>query len=170
MDEQSPPLVAELDLLPPDAATRALHPVCASTAWLDDVVTDRPYGSLDALVAASQAALRALTWADILEAISVHARIGAKTPGDDQESQWSRGEQSAAADAAEATQHALLAGNAEYEARFGYVFMICATGLSAEQMLGSLTERLGNDPVVEQGIVRAELGKIVDLRLRKAYR
>lgn len=152
MDEQSPVLVAELDLSPVDVATHALRPVCASTVWLDEVVTNRPYGSISALIAASESAFAVLSWSDILEAISVHGRIGA------------------AADAPESIHAALLSGNAEYEARFGYVFMICAEGLSAEQMLSSLAERLGNDPSGEQAIVRNELGKVIDGRLRKAYR
>ena len=170
MDDDPPALVAELDLAPTLSATQALHPVCASASWLDEVVANRPYGSLEALIAASESALSALSWAGILEAVSAHARIGARAPGEDRESTWSRGEQEAAADAAETTQRALREGNAEYEATFGWVFLICATGLGAQRILQSLTERLGNDPVAEQEVVRSELARIVELRLRKAYR
>jgi 2-oxo-4-hydroxy-4-carboxy-5-ureidoimidazoline decarboxylase len=62
---------------------------------------------------------------------------------------------------------ALLEGNRRYEERFGHVFLICATGLGADRMLGALEKRLGNEESVEREIVREELGKIVLLRLAK---
>jgi 2-oxo-4-hydroxy-4-carboxy-5-ureidoimidazoline decarboxylase len=162
--------VTALDLAPADAATGALRTCCASARWLDEVVAGRPYVSLDALVEASGAALGLLSWDDVLEALAAHPRIGERAQGADVESQWSRGEQSGAAAADPQVAAALLAGNVEYEDRFGYVFLICATGLSGEQMLASLRERIGHDADAEQGAVRGELAKIVDLRLRKAYR
>jgi 2-oxo-4-hydroxy-4-carboxy-5-ureidoimidazoline decarboxylase len=58
-------------------------------------------------------------------------------------------------------------GNRAYEERFGHVFLICATGLSAAEMLAALRERLGNDVEAERAAVRAELAKIVDLRLAR---
>jgi 2-oxo-4-hydroxy-4-carboxy-5-ureidoimidazoline decarboxylase len=71
-------------------------------------------------------------------------------------------------DAAEARVRAALAdGNRRYEERFDHVFLICATGLGAAEMLAALETRLGNPPEVERGIVREELGKIMRLRLAK---
>jgi 2-oxo-4-hydroxy-4-carboxy-5-ureidoimidazoline decarboxylase len=63
---------------------------------------------------------------------------------------------------------ALRAGNAEYEERFGHVFLICAAGLTGEQMLASLRQRLDNDEASERAVASAELRKITVLRVRKA--
>jgi 2-oxo-4-hydroxy-4-carboxy-5-ureidoimidazoline decarboxylase len=161
--------VTDLDLAPAAEATEALAPCCASRRWIDLMVSDRPYVVLPALMSAGQAALGSLEWADILEALAAHPRIGQRAAGQDLESTWSRGEQSGAATADLSTADALLQGNADYDERFGFVFLICATGLSAEQILSQLTRRLANDPDVEQAEVRTELAKIVAIRLEKAF-
>jgi 2-oxo-4-hydroxy-4-carboxy-5-ureidoimidazoline decarboxylase len=161
--------VADFDLAPAAAATAALAPCCASRRWLDLMVSDRPYVVLPALMSAGESALSGLDWADILEALAAHPRIGQRAAGPDLESSWSRGEQSGAATADRPTADALLRGNADYDERFGFVFLICATGLSADQILTQLTRRLANDPDVEQAEVRTELAKIVAIRLEKAF-
>ena len=81
--------------------------------------------------------------------------------------EWSRQEQAGVAGASVDTMSALAVGNRAYEERFGQVFLICATGLSAAEMLAALRTRLGNDPDTEAKIVREELRKITGLRLRK---
>lgn len=81
--------------------------------------------------------------------------------------EWSRQEQAGVAGASVDTMAALAVGNKAYEERFGQVFLICATGLSAAEMLAALRTRLGNDPDTEAKIVREELRKITGLRLRK---
>ena len=95
-------------------------------------------------------------------------------PGDgagdrDREAAWSRQEQSGARDAPADVQAGLEAGNAAYEKRFGHVFLICATGMSAASMLAALQARLGHDPAAEREVVRDELMKIVRLRLAKTF-
>lgn len=118
----------------------------------------RPYRSLAAAEAAITAAFESLDWADVLEAIAGHPRIGARAAGQ------SAAEQSGVADSSRA---ALAAGNREYEERFGHVFLICATGLSGEEMLAALRQRLDNDPDTERKVAATELRKITVLRARK---
>jgi 2-oxo-4-hydroxy-4-carboxy-5-ureidoimidazoline decarboxylase len=119
---------------------------------------------LDEVRAAAVSALEALEWPDIEEALQAHPRIGERAQGQSRDASWSRGEQSGVGDGSRA---ALLEGNRRYEERFGHVFLICATGLGADRMLGALEKRLGNEESVEREIVREELGKIVLLRLAK---
>jgi 2-oxo-4-hydroxy-4-carboxy-5-ureidoimidazoline decarboxylase len=95
------------------------------------------------------------------------ARGGNARDGDTRDGEWSRQEQAGVAGASADTIAALAAGNKAYEERFGQVFLICATGLSAAEMLTALRTRLGNDPDTEAEIVREELRKITGLRLRK---
>ncbi|MEV5827859.1 2-oxo-4-hydroxy-4-carboxy-5-ureidoimidazoline decarboxylase [Spirillospora sp. NPDC052242] len=140
-----------------------LRACCASRAWLEAV---RGLGAAE-LRAASARALDGLDWAGVEEALAAHPRIGDRVTGDDRESAWSRGEQSGMDAAAAGPRDALIEGNRAYEERFGHVFLICATGLSAAEMLAALRERLGNDPEAERAVVREELAAIVDLRLAK---
>jgi 2-oxo-4-hydroxy-4-carboxy-5-ureidoimidazoline decarboxylase len=162
--------VAELDRGTAGDAAGLLRPVCASGRWIERLVSGRPHGSLEALIAASDAAIAALGWPDIEEALAAHPRIGDRARGRDRESSWSRQEQAAVASAGAGVEAGLRAGNAEYEERFGHVFLICATGLPAAEMLSALRARLGHDPAAEHEVVRAELRQIVRLRLAKAFR
>jgi 2-oxo-4-hydroxy-4-carboxy-5-ureidoimidazoline decarboxylase len=169
--------VAELDRATARDAAELLQPSCASTRWIERLVNGRPHGSLSRLAAASNAAIADLGWPDIEQALAAHPRIGdgalGSAPGArgiDRESSWSRQEQAAAAEAGAGVQAGLRAGNAEYEERFGHVFLICATGRSAGEILSALRGRLGNSPVAEHEVVRAELLQIVRLRLAKTFR
>lgn len=168
--EAEPIAVAEFDVADAADAAAELVPCCSSKRWVARVVHARPYGTLDRLAAASDAQLAGLEWVDVEEALAAHARIGERAAGADRESAWSRQEQAATSVAAYGTRRALVDGNAAYERTFGYVFLICATGLSSEQMLTALQARLHNDPVAERAVVRAELSKIVRLRLARAFR
>lgn len=150
----------------PDAE-RDLLACCASPRWAAKVAARRPYPDVDALLDAGAAELAALEWSGIAEALNAHPRIGDRAAGTDKEAAWSRGEQAAAAESADDVKAELKAGNAEYERRFDRVFLICATGLSAEAILANLRTRLGNDDETERLVVRDELRKIVALRLRK---
>ena len=132
---------------------------CASRRFADAMAAGRPYPSLAAAQGATQTAFESLTWDDVLEAMSAHPRIGTRVQGQ------SAAEQSGVADS---SRTALAAGNALYEERFGHVFLICATGLSGEQMRAALEERLGNDPATERAVATAELEKITLLRVAKA--
>jgi 2-oxo-4-hydroxy-4-carboxy-5-ureidoimidazoline decarboxylase len=162
--------VAVLDRAAAGEAAGLLRPCCASARWVAELVAGRPYRSLDRLLAASDAAAAALGWADVEEALAAHPRIGERAAGVSREASWSRGEQAGAAGAAAAVQAGLAAGNAEYEARFGHVFLICAAGRSGAEMLAELRARLGNGEADEQQVVRRELGAIARLRLARTFR
>jgi 2-oxo-4-hydroxy-4-carboxy-5-ureidoimidazoline decarboxylase len=146
------------------AAEEELLACCASRAFAADVTSRRPYGDLATLLAAAEEAVKGLAWPDVLEALAAHPRIGERAGGGGREATWSRQEQSGVEDDLRA---ALAEGNRDYEARFGHVYLVCATGLSGGQMLARLRERLGNDEESERAVVREELAKITRLRLVK---
>ena len=133
---------------------------CGSSRWADEVVRRLPFATMEELLAAADEIWGTLDAADWLEAFAAHPRIGERTA----DRQASR-EQSRAA-AADASVHARLAqGNRDYEARFGYIFIISAQGKSAEEMLGALERRLRNPAAEELKIAAAEQAKITRLRL-----
>jgi 2-oxo-4-hydroxy-4-carboxy-5-ureidoimidazoline decarboxylase len=140
-------------------AVAVMMSCCSSKRFAAAMAAGRPYSSLETAEAAITATFEALDWADVLEAIAGHPRIGDRAAGQ------SAAEQSGVADSSRA---ALADGNREYEERFGHVFLICATGLSGDEMLAALGERLGNDPHTERKVASAELRKITVLRARKA--
>jgi 2-oxo-4-hydroxy-4-carboxy-5-ureidoimidazoline decarboxylase len=142
----------------PREAESVMLACCASRRFARAMAAGRPYPSADAVSAAISAVFESLTWDDVLEALSAHPRIGARVTGQ------SAAEQSGVDDGSRA---ALAAANLEYEARFGYVFLICATGLSGEQMLTAARRRLNNDPFAERRVVTDELRKITVLRALK---
>ena len=140
-------------------AVAVMMSCCSSKRFAAAMAAGRPYSSCTAVEAAITAAFESLDWADVLEAIAGHPRIGARAAGQ------SAAEQSGVADSSRA---ALADGNREYEERFGHVFLICATGLSGGEMLAALRERLENDPHTERKVATTELRKITVLRARKA--
>jgi 2-oxo-4-hydroxy-4-carboxy-5-ureidoimidazoline decarboxylase len=151
----------------PAAAEQDVLSCCASRSFARAIAAGRPYQDLDTLREAIDAAFAALTPDDIDEAISAHPRIGERRTDQSRESGWSRSEQSGAAAAGEALRQALTAGNLAYEERFGQVFLICATGLSGEDMLAQLQARLRNDLSAERIVVHRELLKITHLRMTR---
>jgi len=162
MSDNSP--LDGFNLAEPAAAEHDLLACCASRRWADEVLARRPYPDLAALRSLSARVLAELDWADVEQALAAHPRIGERSAGATTEAAWSRAEQAGATPSED-----LVAGNVVYEERFGHVFLICATGLSGEEMLTALRTRLGNDPKAERDVVREELRKIVDLRLGKAF-
>ncbi len=153
-----------------DAAIEELRPqllACADVpAWADAVLAGRPYADSDELAATADKAAREFSPADVDRALAAHPRIGERATGAGTEAAWSRAEQSAVSRDTE-TERALAEGNRAYEERFGRVFLICATGLSGEEILASLRSRLTNDDATEQAVVAEELRKIALLRLGK---
>jgi 2-oxo-4-hydroxy-4-carboxy-5-ureidoimidazoline decarboxylase len=162
--------VAEFDALDAESAATVLRPACASTAWSDALVAARPFGSVASAAAFSDETIARLDWPAVEEALAAHPRIGERATSATTEAAWSRQEQSGAVTADSHIAEALRAGNIAYEQRFGHVFLICATGRSAPDMLADLTERLANEPAAERGVVRRELAAIVRLRLAKILR
>jgi 2-oxo-4-hydroxy-4-carboxy-5-ureidoimidazoline decarboxylase len=135
---------------------------CASHSFAAAIAAGRPYADLDALDAAIDAEFARLDWPDIAEALQGHPRIG-----DPAAAGWSRAEQAGAAAAPQDVAAGLAAGNQAYQEKFGHVFLVCASGLTAGQMLDQLQARLGNDPATERHVVADELRKITRLRIRK---
>jgi 2-oxo-4-hydroxy-4-carboxy-5-ureidoimidazoline decarboxylase len=158
------PLTAFNELPTPEAREELLA-CCAADGWADRVAAGRPYPDRAALQAAGAAALADLTWDQVRVALDAHPRIGERSAAAGKEAAWSRAEQSAAATDDSSTAALLIQANLDYERRFGHIFLICATGLSAAQVLAAARERLGNDAVTEQQRVRHELAAIAGLRL-----
>ena len=139
---------------------------CDVPSWAEAVVAGRPYADVDGLLATADLAARRMTPAEVAQALAAHPRIGERAQGAGTEAAWSRQEQSGVS-RDERTQSELAEANRAYEERFGRVFLICATGLSAEEVLAAARQRLGNDEATEEDVVADELRKIAVLRLRK---
>ncbi|MFI6987265.1 2-oxo-4-hydroxy-4-carboxy-5-ureidoimidazoline decarboxylase [Nonomuraea wenchangensis] len=160
--------LAAFNAAPAGEAEEELRTCCSSTAFAARVAAGRPYGDLAGLLAAAEAAAGALAWQDVLEALAAHPRIGERPVGAGREAAWSRQEQSGVGgDDGGDLRAALAEGNRAYEARFGHVYLVCATGLVGAELLARLRERLGNDEECERAAVRGELAKITRLRLVK---
>lgn len=150
----------------PDAEIRAaLSACCAADSWVSRIGAGRPYPGEDVLYAASDEATAALDDAGVSQALAAHPRIGERTAGAG--GAWSRQEQAGVTGAGGEVLGQLAAANAAYEQRFRHVYLVCATGRSAAELLAVCRSRLGNDPATERGVVLSELAKINQLRLRK---
>ncbi|MFJ1702750.1 2-oxo-4-hydroxy-4-carboxy-5-ureidoimidazoline decarboxylase [Kitasatospora sp. NPDC088346] len=159
----SPAALGTLSAAPAAELRETLLEICSSPGWAASVAATRPWSDRDALLAANAAAMAALTPADLADAMAGHARIGKPRTGDatsEREQAGIRGVDSALLDD-------LHEANAAYEAKFGHVFLICATGRTAATMLASLRERFPNDAATEAEIVRGELRKINDIRINR---
>jgi 2-oxo-4-hydroxy-4-carboxy-5-ureidoimidazoline decarboxylase len=150
-----------------DDAQRPLLACCAAPRWAREVAAGRPYPDRSALADQARRSLDGLDWSEIRTALDAHPRIGERASGQGVEAAWSRAEQSGM-DAATASVRADLAeANRAYEQRFGHVFLIFASGRTDVEMLDAARARLGNDETTERGVVRAELTRIVALRLER---
>jgi len=159
-------LLDEFNAADPSAAASVVGVWAAIPAWVDAVVTGRPYASVDALT--SRAAALADEWgvADLDAALAHHPRIGRRPIGTGAEAAASHREQASMTDAAAGVTAAIAAGNAAYEQRFGRVFLIRAAGRAPEQILAELQRRLRNDDEAEAAEALAQLAEIAILRLR----
>jgi len=130
----------------------------------------RPFANVDELLRKADSIWWSLSSEDWLEAFHAHPKIGEKKAAAAQSEealQWSAQEQSGVNDAAATTMAALAAGNRDYEHRFGFIFSVCATGKSSEEMLAILQARLQNDAETEIAVAAEEQRKITRLRLEK---
>jgi 2-oxo-4-hydroxy-4-carboxy-5-ureidoimidazoline decarboxylase len=160
----------EFNALPAARATEELLRCCGCARWADALLAARPFADKAALLGASDAAWAATDEADWREAFSHHPRIGGKDALRAKfaaTAAWAQGEQAGAAAAGEAVLEALAKGNAEYESRFGFLFIVCATGKSAAEMLDLLKSRLKNDAAFEMRLAAGEQNKITKIRLEK---
>jgi 2-oxo-4-hydroxy-4-carboxy-5-ureidoimidazoline decarboxylase len=155
--------VAEyLNRLSEKEARAALLRCCSSRRWADAMLAARPFASDATVFLVAEERWWALTREDWLEAFARHPLIGGRTA-----EAWGRREQAGMETAAEETRAAITRGNAAYAERFGYLFLTCATGKTASEMLGELERRLANDPAVELQVAAGEQAKITRLRLEK---
>lgn len=159
-----------LDALSPEDAKRELLRCCGSTRWAERMAAARPFGTEQRLFALAEETWRGLSSEDWLEAFSHHPRIGDRQglAGHSASTRaWAQGEQAGAAAAESSVLAALAEGNREYEARFGHVYLVCATGKSAEEMLALLRTRMGHAPEAELRVAAGEQEKITRLRLER---
>jgi 2-oxo-4-hydroxy-4-carboxy-5-ureidoimidazoline decarboxylase len=160
------------DTLPDGEAAMLLETCCGSTAWVNGMVVRRPFGTLGVMLQVADELWWSLAPDDWREAFDHHPRIGERAAAVEQSEQareWSSAEQSDAASAAEDVRQALVEGNREYERRFGYIYLVSATGKSAEELLSILWSRLTNDPDTELRVAAGEQAKITRLRLQKMF-
>jgi len=164
------PLLAHWNNLPPNEALQAIQPCFGSTAWSRSMVARRPFADEAALLIASNESWRSLTRSDWMEAFRTHPRIGeskAQQPQAAQSVEWSAQEQRSVADSDAAVKMALADANQEYEQRFNRVFIVCATGKSAAEILTILRRRLNSDPETELQEAAEQQRQITEIRLKK---
>lgn len=162
--------LARWNSLPPEDAAREVLPCCGSQAWAEQLAAQRPFVYPEDLFAASDAVWFALPEADWNEAFDSHPRIGQQhaRAATVQSLSWSSSEQRAIASSQdEAAKLALAEANREYEAKFGRIFLICASGKSTNEILSILRARMDNTP--EQELVEAaeQQRQITQMRLRR---
>ncbi|HKY97624.1 MAG TPA: 2-oxo-4-hydroxy-4-carboxy-5-ureidoimidazoline decarboxylase [Gemmatimonadaceae bacterium] len=154
--------VAELDAMSESEAAEALRACCGSSRWVDAMTARRPFRSRDALFKAADEEWSRTNENDWLEAFSHHPRIGDRsTKG------WAAGEQQGAQNAAVTIQDELARINREYEDRFGHIYIVCATGKTADEMLAIAKSRMSNDRESELRAAAEEQRKIMQIRLEK---
>jgi OHCU decarboxylase len=160
----------QLNLLSPEEAESEFLKCCGSRRWARQMAGARHFASFNELSETAERVWWTLGPHDWQEAFRNHPKIGeqraeASTP--DEAKRWSEAEQSGIRQAAAQTMKALAELNRKYEDKFGYIFIVCASGKSSEEMLAILRERLANNPDEELRIAAAEQAKITRLRLQK---
>ncbi len=161
-----------LSSLPDAEAAAELRACCASTRWVERMLSQRPFKSADEVFASAERIWNDLGRGDWLEAFAAHPRIGGQrdtgTGGRGHGAQgdaWSITEQAGVLGAADEVKARLAQVNRDYEARFGWIYLVCATGKSAEELLALAVARIANDPATELMVAAAEQAKITRLRL-----
>lgn len=124
----------------------------------------RPFSSLDQLEARADNIWKSCSREDWLEAFAGHPRIGESTAA-----RWSQQEQAGVQGASAGLQVELARWNSEYEAKFGYIFIICAAEKSADEILSALRQRISNPPALEIQVAAEQQRLITRLRLRKLF-
>ncbi len=162
--------LGDFNALDENAAAEALRMCCVSERWVQGVLAGRPYHDEQALRDAANRVWTSLEKADYLQAFAGHPKIGdvnslkAKYAAS---GSLAAHEQSGVAGADDGTIRRLAEGNAAYEARFGFIFIVCASGKSAAQMCDILEKRLTNEAEEELQIAAEEQRKILQIRLEQ---
>ena len=162
--------LARFNTLTPTAAEAALRACCGSARWNEWMRDGRPYATVAELLAAADATWSWTSPDDWHEAFRAHPRIGEKKAAAAQDATakaWSSAEQAGTRDASDALRAELAEINRAYEARFGFIYIVCATGRSLEEMVAIARGRMNNDPATELRVAAAEQHRITRLRLEK---
>ena len=161
--------LSRLDALTPAEARDELRQCCGSTRWVERMIAARPFVDKERLFTTAEAVWRSLAPEDWLEAFQHHPKIGDRAALRRRLAtrEWAQGEQAGALQASEEMLESLAQENAAYKARFGYIFIVCATGKTAAEMLALLRERRDSDSATELRIAADEQAKITRLRLEK---
>ena len=162
--------LADLNRMSADQAAPLLQSCCGAREWVRRMLDHRPFHQLDALLSTADDVWRSLSSADWLEAFSHHPRLGEQrvhAATTTMARDWSAAEQSRVSDATHISRAALADANREYEARFGYICIICATGKSVDDILAITRSRLANTPAVELPVAAEEQRRITRLRLAR---
>lgn len=162
--------VGELDDMAQPAAAEVLTDCCGSTRWVSEMIAARPFGSREAVFAAADRIWSSLSASDWVEAFEHHPRIGERTSAVAQGkrgAEWSSREQAGIENAGDGVRKALAEVNQEYERRFGYIYIVCATAKTPEEMLALAQKRLRNAAAAEVRVAAEEQRKITRMRLEK---
>jgi 2-oxo-4-hydroxy-4-carboxy-5-ureidoimidazoline decarboxylase len=160
----------EFNILPKQQLIEELTKCCGSSSWVNRMLPFIPADDMIELLEDAEEEWNKCSGEDWKEAFSHHPKIGdvaSLTKKFASTARWATGEQSAVHVASKETIEALAEGNRLYEEKFGYIFIVCATGKSAEEMLGMLQSRLKNKPEEEIQIAADEQNKITKLRIEK---
>ena len=162
--------LVRLNSLTQAEALKELLKCCGSTRWAKRMFDKLPFHDFQQMLTESDRIWSSLEREDWLEAFRSHPKIGEKKAAQPQQpaaQNWSQEEQSGTREAGRELLDQLAELNRDYEKKFGYIFIICATGRTSEEMLASLRERLHNDADTELRIAAEEQRRITHLRLRK---
>ena len=162
--------IDQLNRLSEADASAAFEQCCGAAQWVERMVYARPFEQLSEVLETSDTIWEECDVDDYEEAFTHHPRIGdveslAKKYANTKT--WATGEQKGVEGADRAVLEKLAAGNNAYEEKFGHIFIVCATGKSAAEMLTILEARIKNDPKDEILIAAGEQNKITRLRLKK---
>ena len=162
--------VDRLNKLSANNAAAEFLKCCGSQRWAHAMSDKRPFAALDEVLAEADRVWWSLNEADWLEAFRAHPKIGEKKAAAAQSAEaqkWSAQEQAGVEQASTQTINQLAERNIEYENRFGFIFIVCASGKSSEEMLAIINDRLRNDTATELQTAAEEQSKITRLRLEK---
>lgn len=151
-------------------AGKEILPCCGATTWATEMTGRRPFEDEAEILIVSDMVWRGLGTADWLEAFKSHPKIGeshASATGGERAKTWSEHEQKDVAVAQDDVKKGLAAGNEAYEKKFGFIFIVCATGKTGPEILEILNRRLQNDRELELREAAEEQRQITQLRLKK---
>lgn len=163
------PVLEEWNKADEKTATEAMLACSGARRWAKEMVAQRPIASVAALSEAADRIWATMNEADWLEAFACHPRIGERkhTAASELSNTWSQQEQSDASNASQTVLQELAEGNRLYEERFGFTYIVCATGKSADEMLQILKRRLPNARVAELREAAEQQRQIMQVRLGK---